>query len=322
MPHALLGIAAAAASSSSSVSQVAVYCSAGDTGAPSCSLSEGVLTTDATAAATAVSIYNKTYNATTGFATLDVNALVPDPRLAAFAAGFAEGYQTAFEVAQFWSNVYEFGEDGPSKALTKWVEENDKWTRARAEEHAASSDYWLSVQTVLDRFDGLHAGYEAAGRAHGVMRHRSAASASAPQQTLPALSRLDLLWINLDGDLFDLQVAIEGEEGVKLGRKGRAVRGFERAGALRDRLARTAAGNGTAVAAAETGPLLRCSALFKLAEDRRELYFGHATWDTYATAAPRIFKHLTLPTRQGDKARTPLPRTPLPCALNPSPWRW
>eukprot|EP00966_Prymnesium_polylepis_P313089 7234194-Prymnesium_polylepis.1 len=44
--------------------------------------------------------------------------------------------------------------------------------------------------------------------------------------------------------------------------------------------------------------VLRCSSLFKLTADRHELYFGHATWDTFATAAPRIFKHLTLPARR------------------------
>jgi hypothetical protein len=88
-----------------------------------------------------------------------------------------------------------------------------------------------------------------------------------------------LLWVNLEGDLYDLQGAIS--EPQFAGRKGRAARGFQP----------LAVGNSSAL------PAFHCSSLFKLAGDKREIYFGHATWDTYATAAPRIFKHLTLPSR-------------------------
>ena len=43
---------------------------------------------------------------------------------------------------------------------------------------------------MLAQFDGLLAGYSAAADAAG----------------LPAMSKLELLWVNLDGDLFDLEV--------------------------------------------------------------------------------------------------------------------
>ena len=208
--------------------------------------------------ATVIATYNKTANATTGFATLDISSPKDaPPRAAAYAAGLAEGYQTAAEIALFYTNVYEFGPSGPSAKLTKFVKENDAWTRAQAKAKASSDDYWMGVGLVLDRFDGTLAGYE---------------KARDDQPSLPLLSKLDLLWINLDGDLFDLQRAV-GEE-ASLGRGGRA--------------ARLLRGNAT-------DRVLRCSSLFKLTEDRTDLFFGHATWDTYATAAPRIFKHLTLP---------------------------
>lgn len=259
----MLSILTSVASAAAAQSQISVRCSpAASSGEqPSCHLSEGVLDRRATAFST----YNKTSNLTTGFATLDIHA-APSvaPRLAAFAAGYAEGFQTAAEIAQFYTNVYEFGAEGPSRKLTKWVTENDAWTRAQAEQHAATDDYWQSVATVLDRFDGMLAGYEASRNARDV------------EARLPSLNKIDFLWINLDGDLFDLQNVVG--EPPRYGRKGRAAR-FQ----------------------APDGPMLRCSALFKLAAKQREIFFGHATWDTYATAAPRVFKHLTLPVSRGGR---------------------
>ena len=126
--------------------------------------------------------------------------------------------------------------------------------------NAHADEYWFAVATVLDRFDCTVAGYEKA-------QHEQ-------PKALPPLSKLDLLWINLDGDLFDLQHAIGDTETALAGRGGRAARLF---------------------GANITDRVLRCSSLFKLTTDRRQLFFGHATWDTYATAAPRTFKHITLP---------------------------
>ena len=335
--------------------QVSVYCSWNtettdaeghvlDT--PSCGLTEGELADDATV----VSVYNRSTNETTGFATLDIVALEhTDPRLSAFGAGYAEGYQTADEIALFYKNVYEFGDQGPSEVLTKWVTDNDVWTREQAEQLAETDDYWMSVATVLSRFDGMLAGYEnnrmASYQPERESRKPDASKKASsrpntrqgtptdPVARLPSLSKLDLLWINLDGDLFDLQIAVgelaitsnackprpsrtgkgkdkpphcaESSRGVRpIGRNGRARRGFARA----------------EVENSTTGPMLRCSALVKHRADKRELYFGHSTWDTYGTAAPRIYKHLTLPRQLNEVPRRaqwnppppirPEPRTP------------
>jgi len=236
--------------------RISVYCSpTQERSTPTCRVVADVLSKDATA----VSVYNTSFNLSTGFATLDITSAASDVRLSAYAAGYAEGFQTAHEIAQFYQNVFEFGPAGPSRKLTEWVQENDAWTRAQAELLHATDDYWLSVATVLDRFDGMLAGYAEA----------------AAQSNLTPLSKLDLLWVNLDGDLFDLQGAI-GEPQL-YGRLGRAARSFVNGGYNSSRI-------------------LRCSALFKLAQE--DLFFGHATWDTYATAAPRTFKHLALPSRR------------------------
>ena len=257
--------------------QISIYCSWNTTDAedhvldtPSCSLTEGELDDGATV----VSVYNRSTNETTGFATLDIVALEhTDPRLSAFAAGYAEGYQTAGDIALFYKNVYEFGDEGPSEALTNWVTINDAWTREQAEQHAETDDYWMSVATVLSRFDGMLAGYEknrmASDQPERENRKPDASKKASsrpntrqgtptdPVARLPSLSKLDLLWINLDGDLFDLQIAVgelaitnnackphpsrtgkgkdkphcaESSRGVRpVGRNGRARRGFARA---------------------------------------------------------------------------------------------
>ena len=223
--------------------------------------------------ATVTASYNTSTNVTTGFATLDISARAKaSPQTAAYAAGLAEGYQTAADLALFYGNVYEFGRRGPSQALVNFVEKNDKWTRQQAEAGAAVYDeYWMAVALVLARFDGTLAGYQKAQ--------------SEDPEALPKMTKLDLLWVNLDGDLFDLQRAIGmasnetlvGDD-MLIGRGGRAARLFS--------------------AQQDPNRVLRCSSLFKRTAD--DVYFGHATWDTYATAAPRIFKHLTLPVAHSD----------------------
>eukprot|EP00966_Prymnesium_polylepis_P068805 1598226-Prymnesium_polylepis.1 len=73
---------------------ISVHCN--DTSVQACRLAWG---RDANAAA--VAHYNRTTNLTSGFATLDIASPAGVPlRLAAFAAGVAEGYQTAAEIAE------------------------------------------------------------------------------------------------------------------------------------------------------------------------------------------------------------------------------
>ena len=40
---------------------------------------------------------------------------------------------------------------------------------------------------------------------------------------------------------------------------------------------------------------LRCSMLMKLAPDASDIWFGHATWDSFSNMAPRLYKTYTLP---------------------------
>lgn len=81
----------------------------------------------------------------------------------------------------------------------------------------------------------------------------------AAKRGLRKLTTLDLLWANLNDDLGDLQIKFGGMPAPGLG---------------------------------------HCSTLFKLTPGNKDLYFGHTTWDVFALAAPRIWKHLTLPVRR------------------------
>ena len=106
--------------------------------------------------ADAVATYDVTTNLTSGFATLDVigrradggGVDDADALRVARAAGYAEGWLTAAEMAQFFVNVYEFGASGPAASLVAFVEENDAWVRAQAAASAATDDYWQAVAMV------------------------------------------------------------------------------------------------------------------------------------------------------------------------------
>ena len=108
------------------------------------------------------------------------------------------------------------------------------------------------------------------------------------------MSKLDFLLVNLDGDLFDLQSAFP--DSAENTANATAVGAVGRVGRARAMASRTP-GQVDELA-------LRCSALVKLARDNMELFFGHDTWDTYATAAPRIFKSVTTSVERNSSVHT------------------
>lgn len=251
---------------------------------------------EADPAATARASLDRRTAETSGFAELNVEAegrtLL---RTHAFAAGYAEGLLTALEVAQYYANVYSsygFGEAGPSAALIDFVTRNDEWTRQQATANKDTDDYWHAVAMVLARFEGLVAGYQSA--------YHSPPGGATP--SLPWLSRTDLLLVNLDGDLFDLQVALETKEETSLWRAPMTFTGLlPEAGTEGGAEAAAASLSRAAGGAEKRGRRrgLRCSAFFKVTGGHRDVLFGHDTWDVYAVAAPRLYKHVRLPVRRG-----------------------
>ena len=214
-----------------------------------------------------------------GFWTFDVEGSVGSQAegsvealtLAAFSSGVVEGALSCNEIEQFSHNVLvsDFGHGpnaGPNAELLQFIEDNDAWVRGMVDANAAEDDYWLAVGQLMAQMDGILVGL-----------HSNFSSCSASSSNL---TRLDLLLVNLDGDLFDLQSAYPGSSSTSTSTSTRLrpQRGFAMASSQQE---------------------LRCSALFKILDDRSDVFFGHSTWDTYATAAPRIFKNVRVPVRRG-----------------------
>ncbi|CAE8588097.1 unnamed protein product [Polarella glacialis] len=214
-------------------------------------------------------------------------------RLESYAAGLVEGLLTCHEVAAYWHNVYSSTLPVSDEAL-EFILAQDSYYRTEAQRRAASDDYWHAVAMVLAQFDGLLEGYQL-----------GCVGVESP------MTHQELLLLNLDGDLFDILVAFPTTPPP-------AVTELETVGAAANlafhpRVARGRASSAARVIAEVENRTAkdsvsqnlrmrtRCSALFRLLPDGSDVYFGHDTWDTFATAAPRIFKTYALPVRRGDR---------------------
>jgi len=95
---------------------------------------------------------------------------------------------------------------------------------------------------------------------------------------------MDFLLMNSDGDLFDVMASVMVGEtfSVKKYRYGNMPSPT------------TSFGEQLMANAKKRQQGLRCSGFVRLTPDRSDIYFAHATWDGFAYAGPRIFKHLNL----------------------------
>ena len=232
-----------------------------------------------------------------------------------FSAGVAEGSLTCQEIHQYYSNFYTatFPNGGPNKQVTEFIHDNDMYVRKMVAENLAAetpSLHFIAVAQILAQLDGIVAGYQ--------VRKRRATSnvfvalfslrflLFAPclyssrrfllftpclwQHSSCAYSPLttaEFLLLNLDGDLFDLTVAFPDPPPTP------AESQYTSALEILNKLLSPLVKNVVPPTIAPPAHVLRCSALFKATLD--DVFFGHTTWDTYATAAPRVFKSITLP---------------------------
>ncbi|KAF6260696.1 laminin A [Scenedesmus sp. NREL 46B-D3] len=144
------------------------------------------------------------------------------------------------------------------------VDQQHQWLRQQV---AANPDdaYWQVQGLLLAQLDGLYEGYNAA---------MAAADAAG---TLPAgewLSRESIMFLNSNGELYDLLDMFDAEE-------------------AQARLARMQPDELLTHLALQG----KCSALIKVTADLGDIVFGHSTWDSF-TAMTRIYKHYQLQLQQ------------------------
>ena len=142
----------------------------------------------------AVGIYGATVNVT-GWDTLRVHALPnAEPGLAAFAAGYVEGWLTHESILSMYANNYDdWFRDGnhatdEAAKIFAWLEENFEYVRMQSAQNK-SDPYWRQVSLIVSQLDGMLAGVNAAA-GHEALQMR------------------DILLLNADGDVESLQSAL------------------------------------------------------------------------------------------------------------------
>eukprot|EP00040_Diaphanoeca_grandis_P019558 m.103276 g.103276 ORF g.103276 m.103276 type:complete len:548 (-) comp27487_c0_seq1:126-1769(-) len=190
--------------------------------------------------------------------------------LAMQAAGNLESYLTCWHIAEFSQNNDDI-KSVNDKRINDFTTTSHEWTQMMA--NSNQSDYWIAVKNVLAQFEGIVDGY---------------AKFCSEKPGYKALTKQEMLFMQMDGDLGDLQSAFGGE--IVRNRQTQQQQ-------LRDTFANT-----SETTTDRNG--LRCTMLAKLAPDNSELWFGHATWDTFANMAPRIYKSYTLPVKRNGVMET------------------
>eukprot|EP00668_Euglena_longa_P046986 GGOE01062753.1.p1 GENE.GGOE01062753.1~~GGOE01062753.1.p1 ORF type:complete len:653 (-),score=146.74 GGOE01062753.1:677-2608(-) len=179
-------------------------------------------------------------------------------RRSMFAAGYAEGSVTHDRIHEhFWNTLETFFPDRvvPQK-VAEFIADNLAWVRGQVAAHTAPQ---APSSQYWQMVGGILAQFD--GLVAGYQEF-----ASRDQW----LSELDLFLLNADGDLIDLIPAVNSTLQPKRVKRQSHLSYQE---AVRS---------------------LRCSALIRLTTDRRDLLWGHTTWDQYS-AMNRIYKHYDFP---------------------------
>jgi hypothetical protein len=207
-----------------------------------------------------------------------------------FSAGVAESILTCSDIIDYHYNFYHatFPPDSPpSDKVVTFVTDNEAYVRRKISDHIASdtpTDYndveqtfeyfhWIAVAQVMAQLDGLVVGF-------------NDFSECSKQDGFVPMSTFDFLLLNLDGDLFDLTVAFPDPKTIPETKYTSAV-------AILETLLSPLITFPTVVPTIPLPSITHCSAIFKKAAN--DVFFGHTTWDTFATAYPRLVKTFTLP---------------------------
>ena len=187
--------------------------------------------------------------------------------------GYLEGYATCKTLKTFYPNFYSavFGSSpAPGSDTISFVENNYAWMAQQAEEKYLISELWYSVKLMLNQMNGLLRGLSEGCPSSGV-------GSGVDYTTLDNPTLTHLLLMNAWGDLYQIT--------MKYFEPGRAKGVFHSPGKPLSR--RSLRESSTFVE--------RCSAIIKLLPNYADVVYGHATWDTYESLGPRIFKHMSYP---------------------------
>lgn len=199
---------------------------------------------------------------------------VEDHLLYSRALGFLEGYSTCAEIKSFYPNFHSavFGTGSPGAGTLGFLQDNYDWLLKMVAENASRDDYWYAVQSSLKQLNGVLEGYIAGCGSSG--------EPDASFSTIDHPTLMHFLLINAWGDLY--QIALKYEEPGE----GARLMGNRR------------------YSNKDGKPILveRCSAIVKLLDDKSDIIFGHATWDTFESLGPRILKHYSFPILRSNHA--------------------
>lgn len=182
----------------------------------------------------------------TGWSYLEVTTYPQFPdKVQAFAAGWLEGHVTSEVLYMYWQNTVDGYCDGKEKLCDKieeFVNKNTKWVHGKLKEHRhhGSNPYWHQLSLIYDQLEGLEHGYDDKAR----------------RTKAPMIPHRDLFWMNIFGDLEDLEPALDPNDEFN---KTRIL------------------GSGS------------CSALIKILPNNSDLYVAHDTWNSYQSML-RILK--------------------------------
>eukprot|EP00775_Hariotina_reticulata_P011811 gene11811-11955_t len=180
------------------------------------------------------------------------------------AAGFLEGYLTAARINDHHHNLKHYFINQLGAELEQpmqWIKHQEHWLKQQAAAHK-HDPFWQVVVLLQAQVDGLYEGYAAAMTAA-----EAEASAAGKQLEVSPLGREDIIFLNSNGELYDLLDMYDSKAAqAKLDSM------------TADELYRHVALQG------------KCSALIKVTADLSDILFGHSTWDSF-TAMTRIYKH-------------------------------
>lgn len=197
--------------------------------------------------------------------------------------GYLEGYVTCDTLKTFYPNFYSavFGSSlAPGSETIAFVVDNYDWMAEQAEENYLTSELWYSVKLMLNQMNGL-----LRGLSEGCPS--SVDGNGIDYTTLDNPTLTHLLLMNAWGDLYQIT--------MKYFEPGRAKGlSFNPKQPLSRRSLR------------ESSTFVeRCSAIVKLLPNYADVVYGHATWDTYESLGPRIFKHVSYPLHQDGYFKQP-----------------